>query len=223
MSESITYEQDERIGVIRLDDGKANAFNLALIAAFHAQLDHAEKHAQAIAIVGREGILSGGFDLGVIRGGDDQKVGELVNAGARLLMRLYGFTLPVIVVATGHAVALGAFLLLCADVRIGTRGEFTIGLNETAAGLTLPEFGLVLARARLSPRYLSEATIGATLYKPEGALEVGYVDELVAADVAHQHAMTRAKAYATLDGTAFAASKHALRGAEIAQVLDGLA
>jgi enoyl-CoA hydratase len=222
MTDAITYEQAGNSALIVLDDGKANAFGFDFIDAFNAKLDRAEKDSDAVAIIGRPGLLSGGFDLAVIRGGDEGELRRLVNAGARLLMRLYGHPQPVIVGATGHAVALGAFMLLSADYRVGTRGDFKIGLNETAIGLSLPEFGIALAHDRISRRKLTQATLGATLYDPDSARDIGYIDEITSADTLRETALAHANSMAELDGPAFAASKEMLRGATIQRVLAGL-
>ena len=219
MSEKITYEAVDDTALIVLDDGKANAFGHDFIASFNAQLDRAEREAKAVAIVGRPGLLSGGFDLAVINSGDESDIARLVDAGGRLIMRLYGHSQPLVIGATGHAVALGAFMLLAGDHRIGTAGEFKIGLNETAIGLQLPEFGITLARERLSKRHLTQATIGATLYDPKTACDIGYLDEVVAAEVLRETVIARANAMAKLDGPAFAGSKDTLRGESIRNVL----
>jgi enoyl-CoA hydratase len=222
MSEKITYEMVGDTAVIALDDGKANAFGHEFIATFNAQLDRAEKDAKAVAIVGRPGLLSGGFDLAVINGGDESEISRLVANGARLIMRLYGHPQPLVIGATGHAVALGAFMLLAGDYRIGTDGAFKIGLNETAIGLQLPEFGIALASERLSKRHLTQATLGATLYDPITACDIGYLDEVSAADEIRESVIAQANAMAKLDGPAFAASKDTLRGETIRKVLSGI-
>jgi enoyl-CoA hydratase len=82
---------------------------------------------------------------------------------------------PVIMTCTGHAVAAGALFLLAADYRIGVSGDFKIGLNETSIGLSLPTWGLELTRDRLDNRMLNRATMGAELFSPERAAEVGYL------------------------------------------------
>ena len=51
---------------------------------------------------------------------------------------LCGFKLPVIIACTGHAVAGGALLALCGDVRIGAAGDFKMGLNEVAIKMPCP-------------------------------------------------------------------------------------
>merc|ERR1712232_885802 len=101
--------------------------------------------------------LSAGFDLKTMapvlpnaKGGSVDDAINLVETGGRLMMRVYGFPKPVVVAATGHAMALGAILLMCADVRIAKReAKLKVGLNEVAIGLQLPEFGWRLAEVRL--------------------------------------------------------------------------
>ena len=222
MSEKISYENIDDVALVTLDDGKANAFGHEFIASFNANLERAEKEAKATAIIGRPGLLSGGFDLSVINGGDAADINRMVNAGGRLIMRLYAHPQPLIIGATGHAVALGAFMLLAGDHRVGADGDFKIGLNETAIGLNLPEFGMALARERLSKRHLTQATLGATLYDPQTACDVGYLDEVSSTSTLRETVLERAQAMAKLDGPAFVKSKDTLRGETIRQVLSGL-
>ena len=222
MSEFTTYELIDHVAVIVMNDGKANAFGPNMIAAVNEQLDRAEAEAKAAVLAGRPGLFSGGFDLRVIRGDDPKASREMTLAGARLMMRLYGHPQPLVIAATGHAVALGAFCLLTGDYRLGTDGDFRIQLNETAIGMSLPPFGLMLAKERLSKRYLSRATIAATMFSPGEATDAGFLDEVVAAEEILDTAQKRARAMVELDGAAYAAVKQSLRGPSISDVLEGL-
>ncbi|MGY8959273.1 MAG: enoyl-CoA hydratase-related protein, partial [Alphaproteobacteria bacterium] len=118
----------------------------------------------------------------VIRGDDLEKKAAMRNAGVEALLRLYLHPQPLVIACTGHAMAAGALLLLTGDHRIGADGDFKIGLNEVAIGLTLPIFGLELARDRLDPRALDAAVLGATIYDPTGAAAAGYLDQVQAPD-----------------------------------------
>ena len=146
----------------------------------------------------------------------------MVTLGVRTLMQIYGCSRPIVTAATGHAVALGAFMLLASDYRFGCAGDFKIGLNETAIGLKLPLFGIELATARLSPRRLSEAAVMAQLYAPDEAVEVGFLDAVAAPEDLRDAVIAKAQEYAKLDAEAFAANKLAFRGAAIDRVLSGL-
>lgn len=222
MSEIVRSELRDEVAVVHFDDGKANAFSLASIAALNAALDRAEKEARSVVLAGRPGRFSGGFDLSVMRGGDGGAVRELVRAGAELVLRLYDFPAPVVVACTGHAVAMGAVLLLAADLRIGVAGEFKIGLNEVAIRMTLPPFAIELARDRLSRRHLQRATGLAELYAPEDAVDAGFLDRVVAADALLEDAVASARELASLDPQAHHATKRSLRGETLARLRESL-
>ena len=222
MPDTATYELKDQVAVLSMDDAKANAFSPDMIATVNGLLDQAEKEAKAVVLTGRDGIFSGGFDLRVIRGDDPQAAVDMRLGGTRLMMRLYGLPLPLVIAASGHAIALGAFCLLTGDYRIGTAGDFRIGLNETSIGMSLPPFGLMLAKERLSKRYLSRATMAATMFSSEEAKDAGFLDEVVPKEDLAQRALDVASSYLALDGPAYASVKQGLRSNSIAAVLDGL-
>ena len=138
------------------------------------------------------------------------------------MMRLYGWPQPLVVAASGHAIALGALCVLTGDHRLAAGGEFRFGLNEVAIGRTLPPFAWLLARERLSKRALTHAALTAKMYSPEGARDAGFVDEVAAADELRDIALERAAQLAEFDGNAFSAMKQGLRGEGIDSVLAGL-
>ncbi len=216
MSDAVVYELQDSVAVLRVDDGKANAFSFTLIEALHAALDRAEKEAKAVAWIGRAGRFSGGFDLGVMRSGDLAAVGKLVAAGGRLALRLYEAPLPIVLGCTGHALAMGAVALLAADLRVGPLGDFKIGLNEVAIGLTLPTFATELARERLSPRHLQRAAALAEVYDGPGAVEAGFLDLVAPADKVEGVAIEAASRLAALHLGAHHATKRRVRKAAIA-------
>ena len=49
-------------------------------------------------------------------------------------------------------------------------GDFKIGFNEVAIGMTLPWFGVELATERLSRRHLQRVVTQAEPYDPQGAV-----------------------------------------------------
>lgn len=210
MPAPVTTSIADGVATITLDDGKANALSQPMAEAIGAALDQAEA-ARAVVLRGRPGVLCGGFDLKVIRGGTPADRTAMTRAGYHLLARLYLLPQPLVIACTGHAVAAGALMLLTGDVRIGLRGEFRIGLNETAIGLALPQIGIELARERLTPAALPQATIAARLYAPDDALAAGYLDQV--ADPAALDATIAAALdpLLRLDASAYAATKRRLR------------
>ena len=77
---------------------------------------------------------------------------------------------------------MGAILLMASDVRIGAAGDYKIGMNEVAIGMPVPRFATEFADDRLSRRHLDAAIGLATIYDPAGAVEAGFLDELVEGD-----------------------------------------
>ena len=144
----VQYSLDGNIARILFDDGKANALSHDALDALSDALDRAASEANCVLWLGRPGRFSAGFDLRVMSQGR-RAITELVAKGAKLALRVYESPVPVVLGVTGHALAMGAILLMAADRRIGTAGNFKIGLNEVAIGMTLPDFGIEFAKARL--------------------------------------------------------------------------
>jgi enoyl-CoA hydratase len=208
---------DDSVAVLRLDDGKANAISHDVIGLFHSALDRSLEEAEAVAILGRPGRFSAGFDLSVMTAGD-QPMQELVLAGAELLLRIYGHPQPVVAGCTGHALAGGAILLMASDTRIGARGDFRIGLNEVGIGMALPVFAVELARDRLSTAELTAATAQAKVYDPDGALVAGYLDQVVDADDVIPLAVAEARRLGEMRRGAVAQTKKRLRSATLQRI-----
>ena len=218
----LTYEKLDEISIIRMDDGKANAMGSEMIAEVNEALDRAEEESRAVLITGRPGLLSGGFDLNVIRSGDAASIQSMINVGTKLLMRIYGFPKPIVMATGGHGVALGGFLLLAADYRLGVVGDYKIGLNEVAIGMTLPPFALMLAKSRIANQYLTNAAITANLYDPEGAVQAGFLDEVSDPEELMPRSIQKTQALAQLDPSAFERTKNDFRRADIQHILADL-
>lgn len=206
MSETVAFAIEDGVAVIRIDDGKANAMSPSMIANVDEALTKAERESAVVLLTGREGLFCAGFDLQVFEQGHEPTM-AMLRAGAALLERIFAFERPVIVACGGHAVAMGSFLLMCADYRIGAEGSFKIGMNEVAIGMTLPYFAVELARFRLNPTRFDRATLLAELYSPEEAVTTGFLDQVVAPEAVIGVARETAAALSKLDMTAYAASK----------------
>ncbi len=184
--------------LISMDDGKANALGFDMLAQLGAALDEAEQAAKVVVIAGRPGKFSAGFDLSVMSQGGDGML-QLLRAGAQLSRRLLNFPTPVVLAVSGHALAMGALVLLSADYRVGVHGTYKIGLNEVAIGMTLPYFAVELARARLATTHLGPAVDLARIYDAAGAVEAGYLDEAVSEEDLLARATDLAAQFSTLN------------------------
>jgi len=217
-----TYERRDGIGVITMDDGKANAVSLAMQAALSSALDKAEADEVPIILTGRAGFFSAGFDLKTIAAGGKDTV-DMLNGGIELAMRLLDFPRPVIAASGGHAIAMGVFLLQSCDYRIGVHGSHRYTANEVAIGMAMPLSTIEILRQRVTPTALTRSVLLAEVFTPQNAVENGLLDAVVDQDELMNTATTLAASFSALDRAAHAHSKRRLRGPVLAAIRDGLA
>ncbi|CAB4362254.1 MAG: crotonase/enoyl-CoA hydratase family protein [Actinobacteria bacterium] len=213
-SSAVTVERNDRVLIIHLDDGKANALSFDVMAALSAVLDDVESDTTvgAIVIHGRPGKFCAGFDLSVMSSGDWNAVAGMMCAGGDIVRRLYAMPVPVVAACTGHALAAGALLLMGCDMRIGADVACKIGLNEVALGIVLPDWALTISQERLSGRHLQAAVALAELTGVAGAVEAGFLDIVVPEAEVLSTAVARAQVYATLSRDAYGGTVRAMRG-----------
>lgn len=211
MSGLVRYECSGATSTITMDDGKANVMSVQMLRELNAALDRAEAEKSVVLLTGRDGVFSAGFDLGVFKQGK-AALFDMLKAGAETAERLLSFPAPVVVACGGHAIAMGAFLILAADVRIGIlEGRSKICVNEVEIGLTVPRFAIEMCRQRLTPAYFNRAVITAEPCDPRQAVEAGFLDVLVHAPELLSAARDKATALSRLDRDALIATKRRAR------------
>lgn len=218
MTRLATYTHADGIATITMDDGKVNALSTEMLAAIGAQLDRAEREEAVVVITGRDQTFSAGFDLKC----EAERWPEMLVAGARLAERLLAFPRPVVVACNGNAIAMGGFVLLSVDVRVGADGPFRVGLNEVAIGLTLPWFGVEIARHRLTRPAFDRCAVTGVLLAPAEAQAAGFLDELVAPAELMPAALAAARQLAGIEAAAHAATKLRVRQHALAGARDGI-
>lgn len=208
MSDSlVSVQQEGSITVLTLDDGKVNVFSQAMAEQLQQCFSEIDPASGAVVVTGRPGVFSAGFDLKTIGSGDLQATVDMVSTTVRMAMNVLSFPRPVIGVATGHCVAMGALFLMAMDYRIGARGEFRIGLNEVMDGLALPIFAVELSRFRLPATNLIAGTLHSSLCTPDEAVYAGFLEEAVSLAELMETAMMRAHDLARVPNPAYAVSK----------------
>lgn len=200
------YEHLDAISVITMDDGKANAMSPAMQAELHEALDQAEADGTAVVLTGRAGLFSAGFDLKIIAAGGVDAA-EMIDGGFQLAQRLLSFSAPVVTACSGHAVAMGVFVLLCGDHCVGVDGPYRIVANEVSIGMTMPWTATEILRHRLTPAAFHRAATLSEVFSPERAVVAGFLDEIVEPELLRETAIGVAGRLAALDRRAFAATK----------------
>jgi enoyl-CoA hydratase len=206
MAPPVTYTLEGSSSRITMDDGKLNVLTLEMLTGLHEAFSRAEGDGLPVVLRGREGAFSAGFDLQVLRSGG-LGAADLLNAGFTLAERILSFPTPVAIACTGHAVAMGLFLVVAGDYRIGVDGPYRFTANEVAIGFTIPRTPVELCRHRLLPGYFDRTIILAEVFSPNSALAGGILDRVVEPSELDGAMDDLAASLAALDVKAHAAAK----------------
>jgi enoyl-CoA hydratase len=216
------YQLTDGVATVTLDDGKVNAMSVEMQAAIGEAIERAGADGAAIVLTGRPGVFSAGFDLATL-GEGGPKAAAMVLGGFRLAERLLAYPHPVVVGCTGHAIAMGTFLMFAGDYRIGPEsGSYKLTANEVAIGLTMPHAAIEILRLRLTPAAFDRAVILSDVFGPADALATGYLDRLVPAEDVVSAAQEFAHAARALDARAHAASKLRARAPVLAALAQAI-
>ena len=200
MSEPVTYRRDDSIAVITMDDGKVNVLGTAMIAEINTAFDQAESDGVgAVVLAGNNRVFSGGFDLKVFQSGEVQASIDMLKAGFELTHRLLSFKQPVVAAITGHAIAMGSFLVCSVDHRVAAPG-YRFQANEVINGMVIPYPALEVMKLRLTRSAYQQAAGLAKTFLSDTALAGGWVDELTMPEIVLERACEAAKEFtATLN------------------------
>jgi enoyl-CoA hydratase len=204
-------ELSEGIAVLRMEHGKVQALDLELAEDVERELDSAVRGARAIVLTGSGACFSAGVDLHRVVEGGGTYVARFLPALARLLRRLFECPLPLVTAINGHAVAGGALMAWCGDLRVMAHGAGRIGVPELRVGVPFPAVAVEILRFATGGRHLQELALLGRTYDPDTALQFGLVDELADQSALPARALDLAGDLARIAPESFALTKRALR------------
>jgi enoyl-CoA hydratase len=217
MGDLVDYKLADGVATITMDDGKVNALSFAMLAQVSEALDQAESDGAVVILSGRPGRFSAGFDLATLTGGGSDGP-ELLGAGFWLSEKMLSFPFPIVIACTGHALAMGSFLLLSGDYRIGADGAFKIGANEVAIGMVMPQTAIEICRQRIPTSHFGRVINNAEIFTPEGAVAAGYLDQVVPEGELAAAALEKATQLTALNLKAHGATKLLSRAEPLAAI-----
>ena len=201
---------------VQLDDTGPNVLRPEVCDALSAAMT---AHPDApVLLRGRDGMFSAGLDLRWMVSHPPQEIGVLLRACGRMLMAVWTHPRPVVVAATGHAIAAGTMLAMCGDHVVAAEGG-AWGLNETTNGMEIPRFGIDLAAARLAPRDHDVLLVPGERIDAARAVEVGMADTLRSPAEVIAAAEERLGHLTSLPAAAYAGNKRRLRAERAERVL----
>lgn len=218
----ISVAKEGNVAVVTMDDGKANALGTQTLRSL--QHTFAGLHdADAVLLTGRAKIFCGGLDLGEVATLKEAALTEFITLFHDVFRAVFAFNRPLVIAASGGAVAGGAILLCCGDVRLGGDDAGLVGVNETRLGIEFPAAALEIVRYSLEPRAAHRALVLGELFDKKTALSLGFFDELVASDTLLGRALEKTKDAAKASPRAVQETKHALRAQAMQRIDAGRA
>lgn len=192
MASGLQIEQRDGVRLARMQFGRANAINQGMLDELAAALTDGDP--QPTVITGDGNVFSAGLDLVALDALDRDAFEDFVTLFSRTMIQVLTTPYPLVAAVNGHAVAGGCVLALACDYRVGTEGEFKIGMNELAHGLSLPAVASEIPRGALAPQNYRTVVMSSVLMTPETARQVGILDMVAAdADAAVEQACTLAR------------------------------
>ncbi|MDF3078909.1 MAG: Enoyl-CoA hydratase/isomerase [Sphingobacteriaceae bacterium] len=218
--ETIQVSIQDRVAVITLNRGRANAINSLMVDELQQMFQNIESDSQVSGVIltGKEGFFSAGLDLIELYDYDEAQIKDFWQRFIKLTESLASFKKPFISAINGHSPAGGCVLAICSDYRVMADGKYIIGLNEVPVGLIVPEnifhlYSFWIGDAKAS-RYLLEGK----LMNPQEALEAGLVDEVVNPNTIRTAAERQMKKYIQLNAETWQKSKMNIRKSLLTKV-----
>ena len=177
----IKTKLNNSILTIQLNRPKVNAVNLDMIQSIFESLDEAIGNSQikGVIITGSPGFFSGGLDLIELANKNQDYMINFWDQFSKLLIKIYSFPKIIFSAISGHSPAGGTVIAIMTDYRIMSQGEYFIGLNEVAVGLTMPVGIGSVFKNILGYRVAEKMTLKGELIFPEKAKEIGLIDKVV--------------------------------------------
>jgi enoyl-CoA hydratase len=212
----VTLERSESVLILKIDRPPANAMSVELLAEIVTALRRVEGDPPpALVLAGREGFFSAGVDLKAVTGYGPDEQRRAVEAINEMALTAYALPCPVVGAITGHAIAGGMVLALCADLRVASTGG-KYGLTEVKVGVPYPQAAIGVVRAELAPGPARVLALGNELIDAAECVRLGAFDEAAAAEAVMPRAIELATKLAVFPSDTYARTKHELRGEAIA-------
>lgn len=166
----------------------------------------------AVVLTGAGRAFSAGADLRQLLDGGAEYLRDFLPALSEAYYAMFTFDRPVVAAVNGHAIAGGAVLACCADMRLMAEGGGRIGFPEIKVGVPFPRVPLEVVAHAVGPAVAARLVRGADTLSPSEAQALGLVDEVVGSGALVDRAVALAADLATaIPPDTFALTKTQLR------------
>ena len=215
----IDLQNRGNIGILRMNYGKANAFDLEFCQEIVHRLDDLSRSPlRALVITGRDRMFSAGVDLFRVLDGGSAYLRVFLPALKRAFETLFCFPKPVVAAINGHAIAGGCVLACAADLRLMALESGRIGIPELLVGVPFPTLALEMVRMVVVPAHFHAFVFGGATLSPKEAKDMGIVDAAVDPEALLDQAVAQAESLAAIPPEVFALTKRQMRDPLVKQI-----
>ncbi len=197
---------EDSVRILKLNHGVTNALNAELLKELEAGLGEIRNDPEIAALVltsANEKFFSAGFDLPELYPQEVSGFKEFFHLFNLICLDLYTLPKPAVAALPGHAVAGGFILASCCDYRFMAQGKKFCGLNEIQIGVPVPYIADLILRQLVGDRAATEIMYTGALLPAEKALEIKFLDALLAPEELLKEALSKARILGRLPREAF--------------------
>jgi enoyl-CoA hydratase/carnithine racemase len=213
VGEFVRLEVDSGVGTIRLERPPMNALNRQVQEEIRAAAQEASRRedVRAVVVYGGEKVFAAGADIKEMA---DMSYADMASRARELsssFTAVAEIPKPTVAAITGYALGGGLELALCCDRRVAGDNA-KVGQPEILLGI-IPGAGGTQRLARLiGPSKAKDIVYTGRFVDAGEALQIGLVDEVVAADGVYEAALKWASKFQNAAAQALAAAKTAIDG-----------
>ncbi|MEZ4754995.1 MAG: enoyl-CoA hydratase/isomerase family protein [Bdellovibrionota bacterium] len=201
------FEEYENIEIIRLKHGKVNALDIEFLSGLIELLESRISKPTPLVFTGQNNIFSAGVDLVRITKEGSSYLEKFVPLISNFFLKLFTYPAPTLAAVNGHAIAGGCILACACDYRVMAEGSGKIGVPELIVGVPFPTAPLEILRHCVSGGNFSDLVYTGRRLKPDEAIQIGLINEVVPTEQLETIALERAKTFSKVPKDAYLINK----------------
>ncbi len=209
----IDIQKCDAISTLRLNRGKVNALNQAVVDQLRRALKDCERNPEVTAIIltGAGKFFSFGFDVPEFLSFSKKQFVDYVISFTDLYRYIFLYPKPIIAALNGHTIAGGCMLALACDYRIMVTGKSKISLNEITFGASVPIGSAEMLQFWVGNANATTMLFSGAMYSAEEGMELGLVQRVATKEELMDVARKVATDFASKYSPAFVNIKSLLR------------
>jgi enoyl-CoA hydratase/carnithine racemase len=202
----VNVKIQDKIAIIKLNNGVTNNLNLALVIEISNSLRKLKDDPFVTGVVlasENDKFFSIGFDIPKLYDAEMAEMKNFYQTFNQLCLNLYSFPKPTVAALTGHAIAGGCILAICCDYRFISDGKKLMGLNEIRLGVPVPFLADCVLRQVVGGRIARKIITSGKFYRPKESFRMGLVDMVLPLEKVLHQSIEKARSLAEMPQMAF--------------------